>query len=92
MGYIGPPELERTGLLLSGNEYGAICGACSLEQRKVRRAMPEGHVWRLRRKIESFMSFGRMPIANGFLSKADLAHEYFLRPPLFCKGCGIFRC
>ena len=27
--------------------------------------------------VESFMSFGKMPIANGFLSPAQFADEYF---------------
>jgi methylation protein EvaC len=45
-----------------------------------------------RGEIESFMSFGRMPIANGFLSNADVAQEYFFElAPAFCEGCGIFQ-
>jgi methylation protein EvaC len=40
--------------------------------------------------IEPFMSFGRMPIANGFLSPAQFANEYFFELKVaFCLGCGM---
>jgi len=40
--------------------------------------------------IEPFMSFGRMPIANGFLSPAQFAHEYFFELQVaFCPECGM---
>lgn len=42
--------------------------------------------------IAPFMSFGRMPIANGFLDPADLPNEYFFElAPAFCEGCGMFQ-
>lgn len=42
--------------------------------------------------IVPFMSFGRMPIANGFLSPADLPNEYlFELAPAFCDRCGMFQ-
>jgi methylation protein EvaC len=42
--------------------------------------------------IEAFMSFGRMPIANGFLSADDIAREYFFElAPAFCEQCGMFQ-
>jgi methylation protein EvaC len=42
--------------------------------------------------IAPFMSFGRMPIANGFLSPADLTNEYFFDlAPAFCDRCGMFQ-
>lgn len=42
--------------------------------------------------ITAFMSFGRMPIANGFLTEADLASEYFYElTPAFCAGCAAFQ-
>ncbi len=42
--------------------------------------------------IAPFMSFGRMPIANGFLSAAEISDEYFFElAPAFCDGCGMFQ-
>ncbi|HJM95972.1 MAG TPA: SAM-dependent methyltransferase, partial [Candidatus Marinimicrobia bacterium] len=36
--------------------------------------------------IEPFMSFGKMPIANGFLNPEDFANEYFFELiPGFCE-------
>lgn len=38
--------------------------------------------------IEPFMSFGRMPIANGFLSPDQFAEEYFFElKATFCSNC-----
>jgi len=38
------------------------------------------------------MSFGRMPIANGFLNADDIAGEYFFElAPAFCEQCGMFQ-
>ena len=38
------------------------------------------------------MSFGRMPIANGFLNAGDIADEYFFElAPAFCEQCGMFQ-
>ena len=43
-------------------------------------------------KIEPFMSFGRMPIANGFLLPEQVATEYFFNlAPAFCGHCGMFQ-
>ena len=43
-------------------------------------------------KIESFMSFGQMPIANGFLTADQIATEYFFNlAPAFCGRCGMFQ-
>ena len=42
--------------------------------------------------IESFMSFGNMPIANGFLRKEQFKEEYFFElKPAFCPNCGMFQ-
>jgi methylation protein EvaC len=42
--------------------------------------------------IDAFMSFGRMPIANGFLTASDIANEYFFElAPAFCEQCGMFQ-
>jgi methylation protein EvaC len=39
-------------------------------------------------EYEPFMSFGRMPIANGFLSPKQFANEYFLESKVgFCQNC-----
>ncbi len=39
--------------------------------------------------IHPFMSFGRMPIANGFLGESEVASEYFFElAPAFCPQCG----
>ncbi len=36
--------------------------------------------------IEPFMSFGKMPIANGFLTPAEFANEYFFELKIaFCS-------
>jgi len=38
------------------------------------------------------MSFGRMPIANGFLTDAEIANEYFFElAPAFCSQCNVFQ-
>jgi methylation protein EvaC len=38
------------------------------------------------------MSFGRMPIANGFLTEGEIANEYFYElAPAFCSECGMFQ-
>lgn len=40
--------------------------------------------------IEPFMSFGRMPIANGFLTPDQFANEYFFElAPALCSACGM---
>lgn len=42
--------------------------------------------------IQPFMSFGRMPIANGFLSKEEFTREYFFELRVaFCEHCGMFQ-
>jgi len=42
--------------------------------------------------IAPFMSFGRMPIANGFLKPEDIRKEYFFElAPAFCEQCGMFQ-
>jgi methylation protein EvaC len=41
-----------------------------------------------KRPIETFMSFGRMPIANGFLCESDFAKEFFFELKVaFCSDC-----
>jgi methylation protein EvaC len=43
-------------------------------------------------RIGAFMSFGRMPIANGFLTAAEVADEYhFELAPAFCDACSMFQ-
>lgn len=42
--------------------------------------------------IAPFMSFGRMPIANGFLRPGETANEYFFDlAPAVCEACGMFQ-
>jgi methylation protein EvaC len=42
--------------------------------------------------IEPFMSFGRMPIANGFLTAEQVKDEYFFElAPAFCRHCNMFQ-
>ena len=42
--------------------------------------------------IEPFMSFGRMPIANGFLTLDQVGEEYFFElAPAVCRSCGMFQ-
>jgi methylation protein EvaC len=39
-----------------------------------------------------FMTFGKMPIANGFLNPEDFASEYFYElKPIFCDNCLTFQ-
>lgn len=43
-------------------------------------------------EISSFMSYGKMPIANGFLTSEQLASEYFFElKPAFCEHCLTFQ-
>ena len=38
------------------------------------------------------MSFGKMPIANGFLTSDQIQNEYFFElAPAFCSYCGMFQ-
>jgi methylation protein EvaC len=40
--------------------------------------------------IEPFISFGKMPLANGFLSPDQFAREYFFELKVgFCSNCGM---
>ena len=42
--------------------------------------------------IKPFMSFGRMPIANGFLNPSQFADEYFFELQVaFCPDCGMMQ-
>ena len=42
--------------------------------------------------IEPFMSFGEMPIANGFLAEDEFPEEYFFEMEVaFCETCGTFQ-
>ena len=42
--------------------------------------------------IQPFMSFGKMPIANGFLDPEDFTTEYFYElKPVFCENCLTFQ-
>jgi methylation protein EvaC len=42
--------------------------------------------------IKPFMSFGSMPIANGFLAKEEFSSEYFYEMEVaFCNSCGGFQ-
>lgn len=43
-------------------------------------------------RIDAFMSFGRMPIANGFLTAKEIPDEYFFElAPAFCSVCNMFQ-
>src|SRR5215469_5105144 len=43
-------------------------------------------------RIAPFMSFGLMPIANGFLRPDKIQSEYFFElAPAFCEACGMFQ-
>jgi len=43
-------------------------------------------------EIETFMSYGRMPIANGFLTPEAFKDEYFFElKPAFCEQCYSFQ-
>ena len=45
-----------------------------------------------KKKIKPFMSFGKMPIANGFIKEKDKKKEkYFNLNPVFCKNCCTFQ-
>jgi len=52
----------------------------------------EGHCRVCGIALTPFMSFGRMPIANGFLTAAQIPAEYFFElTPAVCAGCGMFQ-
>lgn len=41
-------------------------------------------------EIKPFMTFGKMPIANGFLTADQISSEYFFElAPAFCSECGM---
>ena len=43
-------------------------------------------------EIEAFMSFGDMPIANGFLEADQFDDEYFFElAPAFCETCSTLQ-
>ena len=43
-------------------------------------------------EISPFMTFGQMPIANGFLKEHEFSKEYFFEmKPSFCKNCFAFQ-
>jgi methylation protein EvaC len=43
-------------------------------------------------RIAAFMSFGRMPIANGFLNDEEIPSEHFFElAPAFCSQCSMFQ-
>ncbi len=45
-----------------------------------------------KKKIKPFMSFGKMPIANGFLKKKDFKNEYFFKMEVgFSKEISLFQ-
>ncbi|MCX7121771.1 MAG: class I SAM-dependent methyltransferase [Gammaproteobacteria bacterium] len=42
--------------------------------------------------VAPFMTFGKMPIANGFLASSNPSDEYFFElAPIFCDGCKTFQ-
>ena len=42
--------------------------------------------------IEPFMTFGKMPLANGFLEKKDFDSEFFYEMSVgFCKKLSLFQ-
>lgn len=42
--------------------------------------------------IEPFMTFQKMPIANGFLTADQVCDEFFFElSPAFCQNCGMFQ-
>ena len=48
--------------------------------------------WICKARINPFMSFGKMPIANNFLPKEDFDTEYFFEmEPAFCSECHMFQ-
>src|ERR1019366_8152228 len=42
--------------------------------------------------VEPFMTFGRMPLANGFLTREQVADEYYFDlDPAICSYCNMFQ-
>src|SRR5689334_21642822 len=40
--------------------------------------------------VEPFISFGKMPIANGFLTQQEFEHEFFFELKVgYCQTCGM---
>src|SRR5437763_117962 len=51
-----------------------------------------GHCRVCSAEIAPFMSFGHMPIANGFLKPEETCNEYFFElAPASCDACGMFQ-
>ena len=45
-----------------------------------------------KKKIKPFMSFGKMPVANGFLKKRDFKNEFFFKMEVgFSKDLSLFQ-
>ena len=45
-----------------------------------------------KKKLKPFMSFGKMPIANGFLKKKDFKNEFFFKMEVgFSKDVSLFQ-
>jgi len=43
-------------------------------------------------EVQPFMSFGQMPIANGFLNETEFSEEYFFEMEVaFCTACNTFQ-
>jgi len=43
-------------------------------------------------EVQPFMSFGQMPIANGFLKETEFSDEYFFEMEVaFCSACNTFQ-
>ena len=48
--------------------------------------------WVCRKKTSGIMTFGQMPIANGFISKAQFSTEYFFEMEIaYCENCNMFQ-
>jgi len=50
------------------------------------------HCWVCKYEIDHLMSFGSMPVANGFLGKKQFKDEYFFEMKVaFCNQCKMFQ-
>ena len=43
-------------------------------------------------ELNQFMTFGKMPIANAFITKDEISDEYFFElAPVYCPSCALFQ-
>ncbi len=97
MGFIDAPRLKSSPIAIASTEYSALPAPPAFGSHHALVDCQKHHDRRAdaafaAAPIAAFMSFGRMPIANGFLSQSEIANEYFFElAPAFCDACSMFQ-